>query len=206
MPILKLHISRKKNFYLLAGFSILIVFVSISLAVYTITNTNKSITYLDRSHEINLRIERLMSLLKDAESGQRGYIVTHQFTFFEANKRAQFYIGEEFNGLYQLIKDDSSQRRNLDRLKVLINEKLSMLASGKQYFDEVDNINDSLKNMMSADKVVMDRVKHQINLIEQTELSNLIKIRDKTFKNSELSIYIIVLTCGLSLVLLISLL
>src|SRR3954464_4749663 len=100
MPLLKLHISRKKNFYLLAGFSILIVFVSISLAVYTITNTSQSITYLDRSHEINLQIERLMSLLKDAESGQRGYIITHQFSFLEVNKKAQFNIGEEFEGLY----------------------------------------------------------------------------------------------------------
>lgn len=206
MPLLNIHISRKKNFYLLAGFSILIVFVSISLAVYTITNTNKSINYLDRSHDINLKIERLMSLLKDAESGQRGYIVTHQFTFFEANKRAQYEIGEEFNDLYDLIKDDVSQRQNLDRLRTLITEKLSMLTVAKQYFDEKDGIDDSLKNMMTQDKLIMDDVKHQINLLEHSELSNLNKIRDKTFKNSELSIYIIVLTCGLSLVLLLSLL
>lgn len=206
MPLLKLHISRKKNFYLLAGFSLLVVFVSISLAVYTITNTKKSIDYLDQSHEINLRIERLMSLLKDAESGHRGYIVTHQFIFYEATKRAQYDIGEAFNYLYNDIKEDTSQRSNLDRLRSLINEKLTMLTYEKQYFDEVERIDDSLKNMMGRDKVIMDKVKQQMNLIEHTEQMHLNKNKDKTFKNSELSIYIIVLTCGLSLVLLLSML
>jgi signal transduction histidine kinase len=206
MPLLKLHISRKKNFYLLAGFSILIVFVSISLAVYTITNTNQSITYLDRSHDINLRIERLMSLLKDAESGQRGYIITHQFTFLEANKKAQFNIGEEFEGLYDKITNDTAQRRRLNILKMQINEKLSILMEEKQYYDEKGEIDDPMKDMISRDKVIMDNIKFEINEIEKAEQSNLNKIRDKTFKNSELSIYIIVLTCGLSLVLLLSLL
>jgi signal transduction histidine kinase len=206
MPLLKLHISRKKNFYLLAGFSILIVFVSISLAVYTITNTSQSITYLDRSHEINLQIERLMSLLKDAESGQRGYIITHQFSFLEVNKKAQFNIGEEFEGLYNKITDDSSQKRRLNILKMQINEKLNILTEEKQYYDEKGEIDDSMKNMITRDKMIMDDIKREINEIEKAERSNLIKTKEKTFKNAELSIYIIVLTCGLSLVLLFSLL
>jgi signal transduction histidine kinase len=206
MPLLKLHISRKKNFYLLAGFSMLIVFVSISLAVYTITNTNQSITYLDRSHDINLKIESLMSLLKDAESGQRGYIITHQFTFLEVNKKAQFYIGQEFDGIYKQIRNDSSQRRKLNILKQQINEKLNLLTSEKQYYDERGEIDDSLKDMISRDKAIMDKIKHEINQIQIAEQANLVKTKDNTFKNSELSIYIIVLTCGLSLVLLLSLL
>lgn len=205
MPI-KLYISHKKNFFLLAGFSILIVFVSISLAVYTITNTNQSINYLDRSHDINLKIERIMSLLKDAESGQRGYIATHQFTFFDANKRAQYEIETEFANLYDCIADDTFQRYNLSILRKQINQKLELLREGKRYIDEVNVIDDTLKDLMLQEKYLMDDIKHRINAIEEVEQSNLTKIRDKTFKNSELSIYIIVLTCGLSLVLLISLL
>lgn len=205
MPI-KLYISHKKNFFLLAGFSILIVFISISLAVYTITNTNQSINYLDRSHDINLKIERIMSLLKDAESGQRGYIATHQFTFYDANKRAQFEIEEEFTGLYKRIEGDTFQHYNLSVLKKQINEKLGLLKDGKKYIDEVNTIDDTLKDLMLRDKYLMDDIKQNIAEIERAELSNLTKIRDKTFTNSELSIYIIVLTCGLSLVLLISLL
>ena len=205
MPI-KLHISHKKNFFLLAGFSILIVFVSISLAVYTITNTNQSINYLDRSHDINLKIERIMSLLKDAESGQRGYIATQQFTFFDANKRAQYEIETEFANLYNCIADDTFQRYNLNILKKQINKKLDLLREGKRYIDEVNVIDDTLKDLMLREKYLMDDIKSGISKIERAEQANLTKIRDKTFKNSELSIYIIVLTCGLSLVLLISLL
>lgn len=206
MPLLKLQISRKKNFYLLAGFSILIVFVSISLAVYTITNTKESIAYLDRSHNINLRIERMLSLLKDAESGQRGYIITNQYDFFIVNKKAQFNIGEEFNALYESIKTDDVQRANLDKLKLQITKKLDMLLVAKQYFEKSAIIDDSLKNMIVKAKFVMDTINDQIDDIEKPELSNLIQIREKTLKNSELSIYIIVLTCGISLVLLLSLL
>jgi light-regulated signal transduction histidine kinase (bacteriophytochrome) len=91
-------------------------------------------------------------------------------------------------------------------LKQQINEKLNLLTSEKQYYDEKGEIDDSLKNMISRDKAIMDKIKHEINEIQVAEQANLVKTRDKTFKNSELSIYIIVLTCGLSLVLLLSLL
>jgi signal transduction histidine kinase len=205
MPV-KLHISHKKNFFLLAGFSILVVFVSISLAVYTITNTNQSINRLDRSHDINLKIERIMSLLKDAESGQRGYIATHQFTFLDIHKKAQFDIETEFRYLHKLMEDDMFQDHHLNDLEKQINEKLRLLREGKKYLDEVNLIDDPLKDLMLKDKYLMDEIKRLINEIEKAEQANLTKIRDKTFTNSELSVYIIVLTCGLSLVLLISLL
>jgi signal transduction histidine kinase len=206
MATLKIHISRKKNFYLLAGFSVAVVLIAILLAIYTITNTNRSLTYLDRSHDISLRIQRIISLLKDAENGQRGYMITNEFMFMDANKKAQFNIQQEFILLSRELDNDKVQQQNLKKLEIAINEKINTLVRSKQFYDKNENINDSLKVLIIEGKFAMDRVLKEITILEQAEFLRLTKIRQTTFKNSELSIYIIILTCGLSLVILISLL
>lgn len=206
MATLKIHISRKKNFYLLAGFSVAVVLIAIILAIYTITNTNRSLIYLDRSHDISLRIQRIISLLRDAENGQRGYMITNEFMFMDANKKAQFNIQQEFVLLSRELNNDNKQQQNLKKLERAINDKINTLVRSKQFYDKNEKINDSLKVLIIEGKFTMDRVLKEITTLEEVEYSRLTKIRQTTFKNSDLSIYIIILTCGLSLVILISLL
>lgn len=206
MSLFKLQISHKKSFYVLAGFSILIVLASISLAVYTITNTNKSLGYLDRSNEINLHIENMLKIMVDAEAGQRGYLLTDQLMFLKVKEEAGKHVIEEYNTLYDKLSSDKKQQEQLRELKVEIDRKLHSLDEVREYFDREGAVDDSLRGMIIRGKFIMDNIRHKIQKLKQMEQLRLKQIREETFKNSELSIYIIVLTCGLSLFLLISLL
>jgi signal transduction histidine kinase len=183
-----------------------IVLSSIILAVYTILSTNKSLTALDSSHDIDKRLQALSSSIKDAEAGQRGYLITSQSIFWETYKEAKTSAEREYDSLIELMKDDEQQERNLITLKARIDERLSLLQENKDYFDRVGKVDDSLAQRITYGRSIMNKMKYQVERIEETEETKLQEVRERTFKSSRLSVYIIILTCGLSLLLLISIL
>ncbi|RYD74512.1 MAG: hypothetical protein EOP55_15150, partial [Sphingobacteriales bacterium] len=66
----------KNNLRLGLGLSLIILFIS-SLASYvSISNLIKSTELVKHSDEVILNVEGVISTLKDAETGQRGYLLT----------------------------------------------------------------------------------------------------------------------------------
>ncbi|MBV8781853.1 MAG: CHASE3 domain-containing protein [Phycisphaerae bacterium] len=76
---------------------------------------------LNRSHQILEQLGNVASTLKDAETGQRGFVVTAQDSYLEPYQAAQAHIGEEMSGLKNLLSDDT----RLGQLSDLINTKFS---------------------------------------------------------------------------------
>lgn len=183
-----------------------IVLSSIILAVFTIMSTNRSLSVLDSSHEIDKRLQALSSSIKDAEAGQRGYLVSNQSIFWETFKEAKASAENEYDSLLELLKDDEQQKNNLITLEERIDERLRLLQENKDYFDKVKNVDDSLVRRITYGRDVMNKVRYQVAKIEGIEETKLQELRERTFKSSKLSVYIIILTCGLSLLLLISIL
>src|ERR1700741_2774110 len=93
-------IMNKNYFYFIAGLSLIIIFSSILLALYTITDNYKSLSFLDKSYGVNGKIDRIYSILKDEENRQQGYLITHHPSFFVSNDIAEQNIDLEFAGIY----------------------------------------------------------------------------------------------------------
>ncbi|HEY6160500.1 MAG TPA: ATP-binding protein [Bacteroidia bacterium] len=203
---LKRKISYRKYFFLLAGFSMVIVLSSIILAVYTILNTNRSLTALDNSHEAGLKLFNLMSTLEEAESGQRGYLLTGDPVFWESYKKSSGEVEKDFSEVYDLLHDKQELKIDLDLLKEEIHTRMKLLFDNKNYFDKVRMVNDSLKRQIANGRMIMERLRHKVGAFEQFNEKQLAEVHEKTFRSSRLSVYIIILTCGLSLLMLISIL
>jgi signal transduction histidine kinase len=206
MPLLKRKLPYRRYFLLLAGFSLVIVLASIVLAVYTILNTNRNLSAFDRSYSINSKLEHLMSLLNDQESAQRGYIVTSDPIFWETFKESNAQLQKEFTDLYEFLKNDKDQKYNLDQLKQDINARIELLRENKVHFDRMKLIDDSLRANVIFGREIMNRVKYKIHDIEEQQAVNLKDVQERIFRSSRLSVYIIILTCGLSLLMLVSIL
>ena len=56
--------------------SVAIIFFIGGITFKHITVLKKSSTYVNNSYEVNIELERLMSYIKDAETGQRGYLLS----------------------------------------------------------------------------------------------------------------------------------
>lgn len=206
MSKLKLRISQKNYFYLIAGFSIIIILSAIILSLYTITSNYKSLSYLDKAYGINSRIDRIYAIMKDEENQQRGYLITNKSSFLKTYDKSKNEVNSEYWALYKILKNEKEQQQNLMLFKIEINMKMDILKIGKIYFESGQAKNDSLKKILINGDLIMDNTRETINQLKKTEYKRFSVLREKTFSKSELSIFIIALTSGISILLLISIL
>ncbi|HWW88287.1 MAG TPA: CHASE3 domain-containing protein [Vicinamibacterales bacterium] len=79
-------------------------------------------TYLVRQD-----LSDLVSQLKDAETGQRGYVITGNDTFLQPYQSALGEIRTRFEDIRRLTVDNADQQRRLDSVSPLIDSKLAEL-------------------------------------------------------------------------------
>ncbi|MEO5999867.1 MAG: response regulator [Chitinophagaceae bacterium] len=109
------------------GLSLLILLLSTAASYFSINNLLKSLHLVNQTDSIIHELQNVFSTLKDAETGQRGYLLTGEKEFLEP------YIGAEQKALKTLgtIKEltmyDSVQYGNCDRLQQIINERIFYL-------------------------------------------------------------------------------
>jgi CHASE3 domain sensor protein len=65
------------------GFSILILLLVGTISYLSLTSLLKSNRAVTHSSEVMLKLERLLSAMKDAETGQRGYLLSGQQNFLQ---------------------------------------------------------------------------------------------------------------------------
>ena len=82
---------------------------------------------VERSHRVIVGLEGFLSLMKDAETGQRGFLLTKQETFLEPYHSALASLDRKMTDLPSLLEDDPGQRARLEVLEPLVREKLAYL-------------------------------------------------------------------------------
>ena len=118
---------------------------------------------------VNIELEKMFSYLKDAESGQRGFIATNETEFLQPYNNAQEKISISFENLQKLTADNLQQQNNLDSLYKLINLRLSHLGKAL-HLRQRNPFNASLLTAnMRVGKNVMENVRSQINKMIQLE-------------------------------------
>jgi signal transduction histidine kinase/CheY-like chemotaxis protein/CHASE3 domain sensor protein len=110
----------------LIGFLLAVVAVVIIalLSYQSLQQTMSSGTDLTQSVQVLGRIEALLSTLKDAETGQRGYLLTGEESYLAPYTDAKDTLPDDLKILRALLGDRPEQRRRLDALESL--EKLKM--------------------------------------------------------------------------------
>lgn len=206
MFLTQIKISNRNYFYLIAGFSIVIILAAILLSLYTITDNYKSLSYLDKAYGINARIDKIHNILKDEENQQRGYLITYRLVFLKTFEYSKKTINQEYTALYTLLKDEREQQEHLVALGMEIKMKLKVLETGKKYFESKNIEYDSLRKILAQGDFIMDKTKKTIMKMKKVEYKRFSILRERTFSKSELSIFIIALTSGISILLLISIL
>ena len=77
---------------------------------------------------VEQQIGQLLSHLDDAETGQRGYLLTQRDNYLEPYNAALISIGEDVEKLRHLTAADPAQQGYLDNLSSLIQRKMLILA------------------------------------------------------------------------------
>src|SRR5690606_12447428 len=113
--------------------------VVVAFAVFTLYSTNRSVEnykWVNHTHSVMSNLERLYTAMLKAESAQRGYILTGDKTLYAPFVGAKNDVIKSFNRAYSLIEDNELQRRRLDTIHTLIQERLDNL----EYVSKVDSM------------------------------------------------------------------
>jgi len=79
------------------------------------------------TYQVLSGLDEILSLAKDAETGQRGYILTGEPRYLEPYQTAIKKIEQKTTDIRELTADNPSQQRNLDRLEPVIGDRLAVL-------------------------------------------------------------------------------
>lgn len=84
---------------------------------------------VDHSLEVSAAIDGLMISLEDAETGQRGYVITGEEDYLGPYRTAKEELPGDFAALRSLIGDNSGQVASLQRVESLSQSKLAELGT-----------------------------------------------------------------------------
>src|ERR1700729_233418 len=115
----------------LIGFVLAVLAVAIIalLSYQSLRTTTTTASNLTQTIELLGRLEGLLSTLKDAETGQRGFLLTGEESYLAPYTDAKDALPEEIKAMRALLVNRPEQRRRLDALESLANLKMAELES-----------------------------------------------------------------------------
>lgn len=153
------------NRNLITGFgaTLLLLIISAVASFISIQNLLYSNRMADEARDVNLKLEQALSFLKDAETSQRGYLITANPVFLEPYAGKRDSIIKLLREVEVMAGNDPGQKKNLVRLNNLINQRWAVLVSliedkqngivpaqdlllkGKMWMDDARNLVDSMQ-------------------------------------------------------------
>ncbi len=162
----------------------LILFTIIGLWSYI--NTRKLVTtagWITHTHQVLEGKEQILSLLKDAETGQRGFLITGEQRYLAPYTNATVSLPIAIEKIRQLTSDNAVQQQRISVLETLVGSKMEEL---KQTIDLRSGSGfEAARQVVLTDrgKQVMDGIRGKLSDIEEGERTLLIK-RESDAKDS----------------------
>jgi PAS domain S-box-containing protein len=199
--------NRFKRFSIIAGFAALLI-VLIGNSFLTRREVGAQIESQNRladSRRFLLELEKTESLLKDAETGQRGYLYTEDPRYLAPYDQARQQIDAQFDDLMRLTNDRPKEQASIVELRALEQVKMSEL----QQTLDLDRAGKSAeaRGLVLSDfgLLTMEHFRQIIDQVERTEASlESVRVAEyqKTVRRTIASIYVASLLATIGLVLL----
>jgi PAS domain S-box-containing protein len=148
------------------GFSIFILLMVGLVSWLTLNSLLKSNRAVAHSGEVMQKLEQLLSTMKDAETGQRGYLLTGQAKFLEPYNGAYKQAGDLGRQLQALTADNAGQQANVAAIRSILQQRLDIL---QKLIDKKRQGLAVAPADLDASKAAMDGFRAAIAKTEQAE-------------------------------------
>ncbi|ALN73897.1 sensor histidine kinase [Aureimonas sp. AU20] len=153
----------------LAGVSAILLIVVASIAIWSSTMARGGVEGLRDTSLVQSSALTFLSRLQDAETGQRGYILTGNSTFLEPYERSVGQVPADLERLKSATADDPEQARQVDHLGELLNAKIQELTRTVMLVRD-DRRDDALALVSAAGgKAAMDDIRLVVRHILESE-------------------------------------
>ena len=160
-----------KRFSVIAGFAVLLALL-IGNGLLTRREVGAQITNQQRlsdSHHIMLELEKTESLLKDGETGQRGFLYSGDPRYLTPYNQARTQIDAHFDELMRLTSGRPHDQSLIVQLRTLKDAKMKEMAETIALY--LAGKSDEARSVVLSDYGLqtMDRFRHVIDQVEQDE-------------------------------------
>ncbi len=160
--------------------STLLLLVSLGASFYSIHRLIQNSEQVNHTNEVLIEAETVISLMKDAETGQRGYLVTLDPRFLQPYDGSYPQVTLHYNRLRELIADNPAQQVALSQVKALYEAKFAQMklvvaqTRGNRLvrYDTTSRNRDMVRGMQIMDdlRVMISRIKDTEDSMLQTRL------------------------------------
>jgi signal transduction histidine kinase/CheY-like chemotaxis protein/CHASE3 domain sensor protein/HAMP domain-containing protein len=168
-----MKLSLKSNLRLGLGLSLIILIISSYASFISIRNLIRSSDEVSHSNQVISGVDNLVSYLKDAETGQRGYLLTNNKVFLDPYIGAKEKVNNLTSSLLILTKDNNYQQRKLRDLKQIIDSRLKIIDETIAIKEKGGNIDEAT---LLDGKIYMDEARQTILDMQNAE-KKLLSIR-----------------------------
>jgi PAS domain S-box-containing protein len=182
--------------YLLAS----LVLISIVLIEFRyIRGLERTAEAVDYEHRVKEHLSHLLSLMKDIETGQRGYLITGQEEFLEPFDAATKALPSEIEAVDRLISDDDEQKRRMRAVVDLVNQKLRFQSEALRLQRQNDRAAATAMIDTGEGKRLMDEIRRVSTEMEQAEIQLLAARITQKRRNAKFALTATAITVVLNL-------
>jgi len=184
--------SSKSTFYSIdAGkikiglvFSLVILFLSTILSFFSITKLISQTDLVDHTNKVIINSEYIISTLKDAETSQRGFLLTRDPSFLTLYNESYSKTLDSYNAVKELTKDNPGQQEKLKLLKHYVDKRYELLSLVLKQLDKDGSINKAWmlegKSLMAKSRVLISDIKQEEYLLLNIRSNEVDKYADTT--------------------------
>ncbi len=158
-----------RNLQIGFGLSLLILIITSVASYSSINQLLDSSRWVDHTDSVIIKLDNTTSVLRDAESGQRGFLLTGDTSFLQSYNAARDRIHAILDSIRDMTSDNPEQQKNVQQLSAIIFTPLNLLG---QVIDQkrtnniysLDDLN-AARNSMSAARQMIQRMlaeEHQL--------------------------------------------
>ncbi len=169
------------DFRVKAGYAsaFIILIISYVLTLYTNNQLIKQVGWVNNSTKVIANLETLLSGVKDAENGMRGYLSSKDTVFLTPYQLSNKMIAASFSSLRTQTKNDDFQQAQLDTLSLKIKEISERLLNEINYFNSNGRLIDNkVLEYLYKGRNQMGQIRYIVSNMQYHE-SNELAVRNK---------------------------
>ncbi|MBD0364148.1 MAG: CHASE3 domain-containing protein, partial [Coleofasciculus sp. C3-bin4] len=168
------HKTRKRFFKRIAGGLGAAAVILVAIGAISYRNTSRfvqTIARVENQQEVIGEIQELLSQLTEAETEERGYLLTGDEAYLKPYQTAITDINRSLKDLRQLTANNPKQQQKLDALEPLIARRLALL---EKVIDlrQRQNVEAALQVVLSGEgKQLMDEIQKELTQMKNQQAS-----------------------------------
>jgi signal transduction histidine kinase len=180
-----------------------VVVINAAFAFHAVNKLLDSEFWVEHTWKVINQVERIMGSAKDAETGNRGYLITGDEAYLQPYNEALHDLPIELAEFRKLTADNASQQRRIGEMQAVLDQRLALLKQGNELRRSGNTDTVNILVVSGTGKLQMDHLRALADDAEAEERRLLASRTEDAQSNGTRSRYAVVIASGLDFMLIV---